>query len=275
MPPVSGAVFQAMEKIKVYVEDLRTGMYVSELDRPWLESPFLFQGFVLDDDDDLEKMRETCEYVFVDPEKGDIPPPEKRKPSKPVIKSSNIIEWKGRLSRKVQVSFHNEIGHARIAYDGARDQIDTMFNDVRMGQNISISDTKAVVSDMVDSIVRNPDAMQWLTNLRNRDEYTAIHSMNVCIFALTFGRHLGFDDDELNELGVGAILHDIGKMTVPLEILNKEGQLTTEELAIMKKHAESGYEILQLSADQLPETALLVEVRGMMGYEVRSGLNIP
>lgn len=246
-----------MEKIKVKVADLRLGMYVADLDRPWLESPFLFQGFILKDEEDLQKVCETCEYVFVDPEKGDAPPRENSQPGTAGIKS-NIIQWKARPSRKVTVSFHREINRAREAYIDARGQIDTMFTDVRMGRNISISDAKAVVSNMVDSIVRNPDAMQWLTNLRNRDEYTAIHSLNVCIFALTFGRHLGFNNEELNELGVGAILHDIGKMTVPLEILNKEGKLDPEEMKIMKAHAQKGYEILLQSKDQLPETALLV-----------------
>ncbi|NNG14687.1 MAG: HD-GYP domain-containing protein [Gammaproteobacteria bacterium] len=110
---------------------------------------------------------------------------------------------------------------------------------------------------MVDSIVRNPDAMQWLTNLRKRDEYTAIHSMNVCIFALSFGRYLGLGDAELNELGIGALLHDIGKMRMPLEILNKEGRLSDEEYDIVRQHAQHGYEILQQTPG-LPPSALEV-----------------
>lgn len=257
-----------MDKIQVNVDELRTGMYVAELDIPWLDSPFMFQGFLLETDEDLQTLRDVCKYVFVDPEKGDIPPrdnlhslntPAQQQSAEITKKTySNVIEWKGRTRRDVKVSFHKEIERARGFHINTRKQIDTMFNDVRMGRNINISDAKAVVSDMVDSIVANPDAMQWLTNLRNRDEYTAIHSMNVCIFALTFGRYLGFNEDELNELGIGALLHDIGKMCVPLEILNKEGKLTEEEIDIMRSHAEKGHEKLLQSKDELPESALLV-----------------
>ncbi len=247
-----------MKKLQVNVEDLTLGMYVHELDRPWLESPFLFQGFILDDEEDLLKVQEICIYVFIDPEKGAVPPPDKLQRVGTKKLETHSIDWHNRQSRVVKVSFHNEIDRARVIHSKAREQIDTMFNDVRMGRNIDIGGAKQVVSGMVRSIVRNPDAMQWLTNLRKRDEYTAIHSLNVCIFALTFGRHLGFKDDELNELGIGAILHDIGKMCVPLEVLNKESKLTEEEMVMVKSHAQQGYEILLKSADELPKSALMV-----------------
>ena len=236
-------------KKKINISNLRKGMYVAELDRPWLESPFLFQGFVLADDEDLQTLKSLCQHVFIDPERGD----DCDMAIGHVVALNTSQRVKGQRE-KVRVAFEEEIGKARDVHRRTRDVVDEMFNDVRMGNNIDVSGVKEVVSDMVESVVRNPDAMQWLSNLRSRDEYTAIHSLNVCIFALTFGRYLGLNEDELNELGIGALLHDIGKMRVPLEVLNKEGKLSDEEYTMVRQHAQHGYEILLETRDLPPST---------------------
>lgn len=220
------------------------GMYVAELDRPWLESPFLFQGFVVDDADVFKSVNDLCNFVIIDTEKGNDIDPSIEHVS---ADASVVIDFKTRKRIPASVSFQEELKQARIVYRKVRGQIDSMFSDIRMGKNIDVSGAKEVVADMVDSIVRNPDAQLWLSNLRKRDEYTAIHSLNVCIFALTFARYLGFNVEEMNEIGIGALLHDIGKMRVPLEILNKEGKLTDEEREIVKQHAQHGFDILQHS----------------------------
>ncbi len=231
-------------KKKIDILQLRMGMYVAELDRPWLESPFLFQGFVVDDEDVFKSVNDLCQYIIIDTEKGnDIDPSTEHESSVSAI----VIDFKSRRRIPEKISFQDELKEARIVHKRARSQINSMFSDARMGKNIDVSGAKEVVSGMVDSIVRNPDAQLWLSNLRKRDEYTAIHSLNVCIFALTFARYLGFDTEEMNEIGIGALLHDIGKMRVPLEILNKEGPLTKEEREIIKEHAQHGLDILQNS----------------------------
>lgn len=238
-------------KKQIDISDLKIGMYVAELDRPWLESPFLFQGFVVEDDAILKSVRDLCEYVVIDNEKGDdADVVMKPKISEPAV----IIDFKTRKRIPVTTTFHEELKQAKVAHKRARTQIDTMFQDVRMGKSIDVSGAKEVVSGMVDSIVRNPDAQLWLSNLRKRDEYTAIHSLNVCIFALSFARYLGFNIEEMNEIGIGALMHDIGKMRVPLEILNKEGKLTEEEREIVKEHAQHGYDILKNSKGLPPST---------------------
>ena len=242
-------------KKQIDIECLKIGMYVAELDRPWLDSPFLFQGFVVDDEDIFKSINELCQYVIIDTEKGDDEDISiKHEP----VKSAVVIDFKTRKPIPITISFHEEIKQARVIHRNARNQLDSMFDDARMGKNIDVTGAKEMVSDLVESIVRNPDAQLWLTNLRKRDEYTAIHSMNVCIFALTFARYLKFNEEEMNEIGIGALMHDIGKMRVPLEILNKEGKLTTEERAIVKQHAQHGYDILKESKDLPPSTLEVV-----------------
>ena len=231
-------------KKKIDIEYLQKGMYIAELDRPWLESPFIFQGFVVDDEEVFKRVNELCSYVIIDTEKGDDIDPSIAYVSG---EESVVIDFKTRKQIPIKISFQEEVKQAKVTYKNARNRIDSMFSDARMGKNIDVTGAKEVVSDMVDSIVRNPDAQLWLSNLRKRDEYTAIHSLNVCIFALTFARFLGFNVDEMNEIGIGALLHDIGKMRVPLEILNKEGKLTEKERQIVKQHAQHGFDILKNS----------------------------
>jgi len=108
---------------------------------------------------------------------------------------------------------------------------------------------------MAQSIIRNPDAMICLSQLKMKDEYTALHSLRVSILALVFGRHLGFDEEQLNLLGLGALLHDIGKMKVPNDILNKPGRLTEQEFDIMRSHVPEGVKILEATSD-VPSIAI-------------------
>ena len=119
------------------------------------------------------------------------------------------------------------------------------MGDVRLGRSINTTAAKKVVADMVDSVIRNPDALMCLNQLKDKDEYTALHSLRVCVLALAFGRHLELSEEELNLLGIGALLHDIGKMKVPNDILNKPGKLTEDEFALMKSHVPRGVEILE------------------------------
>ena len=133
-----------------------------------------------------------------------------------------------------------------------REAVYNIMDDVRLGRSINTTGAKKIVANMVDSVIRNPDALMCLNQLKNKDEYTALHSLRVCVLALAFGRHLDLTDEELNLLGIGALLHDIGKMKVPNEIINKPGKLTDEEFDLMKSHVPRGVEILEKAHGILP-----------------------
>ena len=146
-----------------------------------------------------------------------------------------------------------------------------MLAEAKMGQIIDTNKAKVLVAELANNIVNNLDASMWLTQLKKRDEYTAIHSLNVCVLSLTFGRALELSNEDLNELGLAALLHDIGKMQVPLNILNKPGKLSTEEFEIMKTHPQKGYEML-LNDDSI-STKVLAVVKGH--HERLSGKGYP
>ncbi len=254
-------------KIKVASEDLKLGMYISELDIPWIESPFLFQGFPLKNNEELQEVQSTCKYVYVDTEKTPVnlttnlktltaakqKPVQKKKRKPTKIDFTDTITLK--RSNFDKNTFTENLIKARKARDKTRGYIDTMLAEAKMGKIIDTHTAKTLVAELASNIVENLDASMWLTQLKSRDEYTAIHSLNVCVLSLTFGRALGLNINELEELGLGALLHDIGKMRVPLKVLNKPGKLTNDEFEIMKSHPGMGYELVRgdktLSAEVL------------------------
>jgi len=240
--------------LKVFVDDLAIGMYVSKLDRPWIGTPFLFQGFRLESPEQIAELRKHCEFVFVDREKSVI-----KNVRSSFVASSNpgpsVTTSTSVCALPTDPEFGHHMKYALRIHANAKSFIEKIMQDAQVGKEVDVQEAKSLVKDLTKNIIANPMALIWLTQLKNRDEYTSIHSLNVCILALYFGRSLGMNTHQLNELGLGALLHDIGKLRVPLEILNKPDKLTDEEYEVMKRHTMLGYDLLKnkegLSRDSL------------------------
>ena len=159
-----------------------------------------------------------------------------------------------------EVPFAKEIEVSRTVRRDAQILVRDIMHDIRMGKNIDSGRVKRVVNNMIDSIFRNQDALISLSRIRGYDEYTFVHSVDVCVLCLTLGRHLDFNRDKLQQIGIGALLHDTGKMKVPSHILNKPGRLTQDEFEEIKKHPLYGAEILE-SAGGIPEESKEVTLR--------------
>lgn len=250
---------------KVDASALVPGMYVSRLDRPWLESPFLYQGFRLDTWEQVQQVQRVCSHVYID----EAPPVNgTRKPARnlrlaPKIparaRASRPTEAKATWVEQLQdrheilptpypvasVPLAKEMERASILYRDTRRLAGEMFKRARLGQSPDIPQAREAVVGMVQSVLRNPDALLWLSRLKTQDEYTFMHSLSVCILALNTGRALGLPKSLLVAVGLGAILHDIGKIRVPDSILNKPGPLTPEETAEIRRHPVYGAEILK------------------------------
>lgn len=259
-----------MTKRKLEIQQLKIGMFVRELDRPWRETPFLFQGFEIRSEDEIRELQRYCQHVYVDiPEAYQKPVP--RTPAEKAVATEALQHKKVERDLLIKVASHpllkpvyndqtrleQEVEAAREIHRETRELVYTLLEDVRLGKNINSLAAKRVVGEMVESVIRNPDALTSFAQLKKKDEYTAQHSMRVCILALSFGRHLGLERHELNLLGIGALLHDIGKMKVPNEILNKPGALSEYEYALMKSHVPRGVEILE-SSSGIPRPAIEV-----------------
>ncbi len=231
----------------VSVHDLKPGMYIHELDRPWVETRFMFQGFVLTDPADIDELRRTCQHVVIDIERGieaeqylDTPIRGHQPDALNLILSNRPAQNRYRDS----VTIEEEMEPAKEIYDSLRTEVSTIMEDVRMGKQIKTTMVKEAVGGMIDSIVRNPDAFLWLSKMKTKDAYTYVHSIDACTLAIAFGRHLGLEKHELEHLAIGTLLFDVGKMQLPEELLAKPGKLTADEFALMQKHVEYSTKVM-------------------------------
>ncbi|NOQ81091.1 MAG: DUF3391 domain-containing protein [Methylophaga sp.] len=236
----------SIEETKINVKDLEIGMYVSRLDRPWLETTFLFQGFELKTTDDIKEVQKQCDYVFVDVNK-------QIKNVRNAVKSTPYSKsWiETRKAPPKKTNFSQEFIYAESVYHKTGSLVKGFMEHVALGRTLNVEIAKKAVAECVQSIINSPDALMWLTQLKNVDEYTSQHSMNVCIFSIALGRQLGLSELELEDLGLCGMMHDMGKMKVPLHILNKPGVFEPEELAIMQSHPALGQKLL-ISSHGLP-----------------------
>jgi len=347
---------------KVQTTDLRMGMFVAELDRPWTDTPFLLQGFLIDSEEQIAELRKHCEYVIVDrarsigkefaadPEavraapapgaRGVAPaPPAQVKAGKPkgngsdvaaeraradgaprrVVRIEDIVgkpgsqhrggaaaagdeadgDYPGLLGRVLsgfkgmwggrerppgaaggaappqipdapaetpqeyaaraalipagipvqtyvnQVSVEQEAPRARAIVEEATTVLDKLIGDIKLGQSFEVEQMEEIVDDMVDSIVRNPDALMWVARLREQDISAYGHGLQVSVYLTAFGRHLGFPKPQLGQLAQVGLLLDIGKIKLPRPLLEKQGSLSPAEFEEVKKHVNYGLEILK------------------------------
>jgi HD-GYP domain-containing protein (c-di-GMP phosphodiesterase class II) len=230
---------ESVELVQIDVKDLKTGMFVSRLDRPWLESNFLLQGFELINQLDIEAVQKQCDFVFIDTTR-------QTKVSRYAACSTAYTKdyLDNVQPRERRSTFGQEIEQAEAVHQKTSTLVKSFMEEVQFGRTINAVAAKEAVANCVDSILNSPDALMLMTQLRNQDEYTAQHSMNVCIYAIALGRHINLSIEELNNVGMCGMMHDMGKMLVPTEVLNKPGRLTPEELVIMRSHTKKGWEIL-------------------------------
>jgi putative nucleotidyltransferase with HDIG domain len=222
-------------------------MFVSKLDRDWQETPFLMQGFMIESLDDIDTVAEYSQYVWIDAVKEEWIPPEQRGVAGPAIpKVKSYVN---------KVDAQKEHRAAMGVYRQARQLTKTLLDDVRLGGAINTEQAKSTVKDCVHSILRNPDALLWMARMRNESEYTAEHCLNVCILSIAFGRHLGMSEAELEKLGLCGLLHDVGKMRVPAQVLNKVEPLTEKEFNMIKAHTVHGRNLL-MSSPGVPNIAV-------------------
>lgn len=224
---------------KIGVEDLTLGMYVAELDRPWLETPFLFQGFTLRETAEIEQLKALCRFVYVDTDRAVAAQ------AAPVAVAARPAALRD-LQKELRV--------AKRSRAGLRRYLDQALEDVRLGRSISAEHARATVHHLVEEIATHESAALWLTQLKSKDEYTVIHSLNVCVLSIAFGHHLGLDARQLELLGMGALLHDIGKTRIPDAVLNKPGRLSSDEFEVVRRHPVDGHAMA--TAAELPREVL-------------------
>jgi len=215
-------------KRRIPIAELRFGMYVAELDRPWTDTPFMFQGFMLSTQQQLDALKKYCSTVIIDLER-----------------SAPIEAPVARIAYPERAPVEQEIGPAKTAYSNSRVLMRDVISAVRIGKTLDAERLKSAVTSMTQSVLRNPDALLLFSQLRAKGEYAESHALDVSIYMITFGRFLQLEPGQIEFLGYLGLLQDVGKVRLPKDLLEKRGRLTIEEFEQAKLHVNYSVEILR------------------------------
>ncbi|ORM66976.1 HD-GYP domain-containing protein [Pantoea rwandensis] len=212
----------------ITVDELRQGMFIHKLEVWWLKDKRIRNQMLITDKRQIAMIRnEGIQQLWIDLNKS-VQVPAKPAPKKAIPKTA----------------FFKELDQAQAIFNQGKPQVLAMFNEARMGQGLDLHYTLDLVDDIAGTITREPTALLSVARLKNHDDYTYLHSMAVCGLMISLGKKMGLDEHQQRRLGMGGLLHDVGKAAVPLEILNKPGKLTDEEFTIMREHPIVGAQML-------------------------------
>jgi len=299
-------------RTKIDIASLQPGMYVAQLDRPWLETPFIEQGFEIRDHGDISRLRAYCKHVYVDANRGSVSPDRviaatqrqavyterlgrrsdvvtQRIPAlgRQLLAVLTRLDPSGQLATRFSrdlapcpVPLSREAPRALAAYDDAVAALSAVSTEVRQGQALDVSKLLEVIGPMTDSLLRNHDAMAWLVLTRQPDQQSYEPSTGPAVWAVMLGQHLGFEREDLETLALGGMLLDIGMARIPPSILAHDGEPSDVEIEIMRKHVELGISIagktVGLPAGVTEMITTHHEAHDGSGYpHARSGADIP
>ena len=229
-------------------------MFIDKLDGNWLQHPFWKSAFKLDNPKQLKTLQESAvTHVWIDTDKGldvaDIADPAVETAAPP-----SPAETGPAAPAQRKVPIEKEMRAARETLEKARLATMAILQEARMGHSVSTHDVAPLVEEISASIERNASAMLTISRMKTKDDYTYLHSVAVCALMIALGKQLNYQGS-LHALGMAGLLHDVGKMSIPDEILNKPGKLTDEEFKVVLEHPRNGWELLKQS-DDIDEIAL-------------------
>jgi len=248
----------------VAVQELEPGMFVHDLQMSWLQHPFLRNQFVIHSQDEIDRMRALgIREVVIDPERAErLPenPEEQRQETARLQAELDAFEEespRAAITRQRRVEVDEELEAARPVREEATGVVEAVMQDVRLGRQVDLAQVEPVAEQIMESIFRNPNALLSLGQIRRVDHYTFEHSISVAVLLVTYGRAQELDPEVIYQLGLGGLLHDIGKARVPEAILTKPGSLTEKEYQVMQGHVTLGLEMVGALPD-LPAPTLEV-----------------
>lgn len=255
--------------------DLRPGMFVSDLDRPWIETPFLMQGFLIETDAEVQQLQAHCRRVTIDRSRSigeafrarDNDRDAKRAPGPmPVLDTVEAARpndfaaicrdlrlqpelHRYQISPRVEAGeglsrLEPELLYSAPLFDDIKSTLKSLRNSLANAQTVSLAEVSRQVSEMARGVERNPDAMIWLARLRSASQYAYDHAVDVSVHLMVFGKFLGLPGATIEQLGLAGLMQDIGKVDIPADVLNKPDKLNDDEYALIQSHVASSLEML-------------------------------
>ena len=239
---------------EIAVSELQVGMYVCQLDRPWLETPYLVEGVLVRSRADIDELARYCSRVWIDREKS-VPEALARTPVRPgstvrtdpATSRTEAARFRGVTVYRDRHPVEQELPAAREAGTVAGRVLEQIRDGLERSPGVRIELAREASEALRESIERNPDALMLLARLRDSGDVLYDHSLKVSVHLLALGRHLGLSRAELSILGLGGLLMDIGKMRLPDELLGRGGRLSPDQRRELRRHVEYGEAILQQS----------------------------
>jgi len=269
--------------IRIPVKQLRLGMYVHKFCGSWIDHPFWRGAFLLDNPNDLKTILATnLKEVWIDDAKGlgvesgdekeaiaaeakttlaqadttdNTAQPVEAVQTDKTAQPVEVVQADTADTTVQRVAVAQEAARAIKICSKSKQAVTSMFNEARMGKALSADDALPVVEEISASVMRNPGALIGLARLKNKDDYTYMHSVAVCALMVSLARQLGLNDEQVRQAGLAGLLHDVGKMMIPLSILNKPGKLTDAEFEAVKNHPAEGHKMM-LEGSGIGEVAL-------------------
>jgi len=230
-------------EVKISVDGVDHGMYVVRLDRPWLGTPFTVQAFKVTKQKEIDQLHEHCRHVYIDTMAGGSPDPQFVVVEKPPKITGEIAQLH-KQDYEIKTKFEDEIATATAVQEKLNHCVQHVLSEVQDDKKLSIEQLKDGVQAMIQSIVNNPSAFAWVSQLKETDDYTYRHSLGSSIWCASFGRFLGIEQADLERLAFGGLVIDIGKAKLPRALLLKETPLTDNEMKIVRSHVNHSVKIL-------------------------------
>ena len=225
---------------KISVDELQPGMFLEEVCGSWIDNPFWRSRFVISDPKEIALLRASkVREVWIDADKGEDvwvdTAVAELQPDEGVVLQSNSSSIPDTYAPRAPVPISEELQRAARICESGRQAVTSMFQEARMGNAIDAAGVVNLVDEISNSVARNSSALISLARLKTADNYTYMHSVAVCAMMIALARQLNQSDDVVRSAGIAGLLHDLGKMLVPGEVLNKPGKLTDAEFAIVKR----------------------------------------
>jgi HD-GYP domain-containing protein (c-di-GMP phosphodiesterase class II) len=226
---------------------LEPGMFIAELDRPWLETPFALQGFVVRDTSEILYVSNYVEHVYVDAEYKGRP------------RSLKLDTEPTAVDARQPLKLDEEFQRTKVSFENASDTLDKVFDSIRSGHHGDINAVQQAINPLIEGVFRNQEAVAALLRLKESGEYRYNHGVSMAVWAAILGRHIGLHIDELEKLSVGCAMCDVGMTQLPSELLDQEENLTPEQLRVIRAHPKMGAELVAKSKDIDFEILAIIE----------------
>ncbi|WP_433909066.1 HD-GYP domain-containing protein [Sphingomonas yabuuchiae] len=232
--------------VQIESHQVALGMYIHALHCSWIHNPFWRKSFLLTDPNDLAKIRESVPAVTIDLTKGRgpamiaatdtpvSPPPVIEVPVTPIVTTL----------RPRRAKPPTELERASAVSARATAAVAQLFGEARLGRTIRTRDLVPIVADIAKTTATSAAAMIAVTRLKDREQYIYIHSVAVGTLMMNLARHLGLSEEDVHVAGMAGLLHDIGKMRIDADVLDKPGRLNAEEMIEIRRHPGLGHKIL-------------------------------